>query len=265
MKQRQSVFTLAFATTILLAACGDDSTGGTGGDTGGTSSTGGTTSDGGSASTGGTSSAGGTATTGGSGGAATGGAGGAQANVQVSNTNNAMVCPLASQHGIYPVLPDEAGHYATARLTPVSYPFTITQVAYDLVQPNGVAQCADQSLAHQVQLIVSSEDKPSASPSADGSLKETIAVPAGAASTHTVELSLANPITLTSGQSLFVSVQLVGSAGKSLCIGACGEAAAKSDVDYWSNAVAEPFNWADMVGDFGFTYNYMTRAYGHNQ
>lgn len=182
---------------------------------------------------------------------------------EVANVRSAAACPLESQAGTYPVLPGEAGHYAATRLRPPSYPFVIRSVAYDLVAPAGVAQC-NAGIAHEVQLYVGGA-MPSASPSSDGSLAETIAVPAGMTGPHTNELELETPVTLEEGEYLYVAIQLAG-AGEppttSLCLGACGEGTAISDVDYWSNATAEPFSWNDMVDDFAFTNNFMVRAYG---
>jgi hypothetical protein len=183
--------------------------------------------------------------------------------VEIANVRTAATCPLTAQHGTYPSLPGEAGHYAAARLEPPSYPFEVRSIAYDLLLPAGVAQC-DASLAHEVQVYVASADSPPAMPSSDDSRVATLAVPSGAAAGHTNELELPEPVTLEAGESLFVAVQLAAGAGAttSLCIGACGEGTAISDVDFWSNAAAEPFAWADMVDEFGFTNNFMIRAYG---
>jgi hypothetical protein len=185
--------------------------------------------------------------------------------VVVSNVPDETACPPDAEYGVSPLLPNEAGHYATTRLTPPSYPFKVTRVAYALGQPAGVAQCGNQSFAHKVQIYVSGDKKPSNTPTADGTLVDTIDVPAGSASSHTVEVALTAPITLTAGKSLYVAVQLVANGAQSLCIGSCGATSAIAGVDFWSNAATEPFSYQDMVSDFGFTYNFMTRAYGTAQ
>jgi hypothetical protein len=182
--------------------------------------------------------------------------------VVIANVPDDTQCPAGSQFSVSPVLPNEAGHYATTRLTPPSYPFEVSRVSYRLAQAGGVAQCSDQSFAHEVQVYVSSAAKPSDNPSTDGTLVDTIDVPAGSSSGRTVDLALTAPVTLETGESLYVAVQLVGSGAHSLCIGSCAPATPIAGVDFWSNAAAEPFSYQDMVSDFGFTYNFMTRAHG---
>lgn len=179
--------------------------------------------------------------------------------VVLSNVPDIASC--SSGHGIAPLIPAELGHYAAARLTPPSYPFTVDQISYDLVTPPG-APC-NAEFAHEVRLVVSDTAAPSASPSTDGTL---VAVGAGSASgstARTMVLDLETSITLTAGQHLFVSIQLTGDADSALCVGACQTGSPISDVDYWSNAAAEPYSWADMIDDFGFPYNFTTRARGY--
>lgn len=185
--------------------------------------------------------------------------------VTLSNVPALADCPGGDRFSIAPVIPQEVGHLAAARLVPASYPVQITKVAYDLAVPAGGGDC-DLSFAHTVEVYVDTAVAPNARPST-GTLVHSISVPAGVATDHTVELTLPSAVTLTTGQSLFVAVKLTGNdlnpPTKALCIGACRVATgAKSDVDYWSNAAAEPYAWADMVDDFGFTYNYAIRASG---
>jgi hypothetical protein len=187
---------------------------------------------------------------------------GGHAEVELSNVPNEADCPAAMQYGIAPILPGEAGHYATTRLVPPSYPFEVTRIGYWLATPAGVAQCADQSLPHQVQIYVSDGAEPSNTPSTDGTLVDTLDVAGGAEAAHAVEVPLTSPITLQEGESIFIAVQMVGSGAQSICIGACGATAAIGGVDFWSNAANEPFTYLDMIDDFGFTYNFSTRAFG---
>lgn len=185
--------------------------------------------------------------------------------VALANVPSLATCPGVDLFSITPILPDEAGHFAAARLTPETYPVDVTTVAYDLAVPGAGGDC-DLTLAHTVEVYVDTAIAPAARPS-DGTLVHRIDVPGGAAANHAVELTLPTPIHLTTGQSVFVAVKLVGddtaNPTSALCIAACRTAAgAISDVDYWSNAAAEPFAWADMVDDFGFTYNFTIRAAG---
>lgn len=164
-------------------------------------------------------------------------------------------------HAIYPFLPDELGHYATVRLQPPSYPFVVDQITYDLLAPSGT-QC-DASFEHEVRLIVSASPTPPRSPSADGTLVATGNGVAGGSGSRTLVLDLPTEVRLERGEYLYVAVKLTGTASSSLCIGACATGHPLSDVDYWSNAAAEPYAWVDMVDDLGFTYNYTIRARGH--
>jgi hypothetical protein len=185
--------------------------------------------------------------------------------VALQNVPSLASCPGVDGFSIAPVIPAEVGHLAAARLAPDSYPVDITSVGYDLAAPQGSADC-DLSLAHAVEVYVDSGVAPAMRPSA-GTLVHRFDVPAGPATNHAVELDLPEPVRLTTGQSLFVAVKLTGNDAtnptRALCIAACRiPAGAISDVDYWSNAAVEPYPWADMVDDFGFTYNYTIRAAG---
>lgn len=181
----------------------------------------------------------------------------------LKNVPSLADCAGTDQFSIAPVIPQETGHLAAGRLAPPSYPFEVESIGYDLAAPGGSADC-DLSLPHRVDVYVASGVAPSNTPS----VVQSFDVPAGSAANHSVDLELASPITLTSGQSLFVAVEMAGNgtsttSTKAVCIAACRLAAgALSDVDYWSNAAATPYAWADMVDDFGFTYNYTIRATG---
>ncbi len=178
--------------------------------------------------------------------------------IEVSNVP--ADCPASSILAVSPILPDEAGHYAATRLTPPAYPFSVTSIEYDLVQPPGNVQCANQGFEHEVQIYIATDTAPPATPEAPV-LWDTFPMPPSDPETHTNEISFADPIQLTAGQHLYVSVQLVGEGEESLCIASCAETST-AEVDYWSNAAAVPFAWADMVEDFGFALNFTTRMYG---
>lgn len=164
-------------------------------------------------------------------------------------------------HAVIPVIPDELGHYATARLRPPSYPFVVNQITYDLLSPPGTP--CDASFAHEVRLIVSSAASPPTSPSTDGTLVATGTGVAGGSDSRTLVLDLPEEVRLDEGEYLYVAVKLNGGATTAMCIGACATGTPLSDVDFWSAAAAEPYRWADMVDDYGFTYNFTIRARGH--
>jgi hypothetical protein len=179
--------------------------------------------------------------------------------VTLANVPSPETC--GSLHAIAPVIPDEVGHYAAVRLRPPSYPFVVEQISYDLLAPAGTP--CDASFEHEVRLIVSSSPTPPAQPSTDGTLVATAVGAASGSETRTLVLDLPESVRLEDGEYLYVAVKLTGDASHALCIGACATGTPLSDVDYWSNAAAEPYAWADMIDDFGFTYNYTIRARGH--
>lgn len=216
----------------------------------------------------------------GGGGAAAGGgsAGGGGGDVTVANAPIDGACQ--NENSLSPVYPDEVGHWTASRLTPPSYPFTVSKVGYSLAGEQTGGAC-DAELPHKVQVFVGAADGGAlpASPSTAGAVQTiTVANSSGQADlakldggvrgrifTHT----LSAPITLTTGQALVVSVQMAGrpgnnDAGVTTCLATCkpSTGTAKAKFDYWSNAVNEPYQWADLVGDFGFTQYNTIRAIG---
>jgi hypothetical protein len=130
----------------------------------------------------------------------------------------------------------EAGHLIAARLTPPSYPYEVTEVQYELV---GAAPC-DSSFGHRVEVFVGTDDAPANDPAAT-----RLDVPAAVTTepVRVVQLTLPSPITLQSGEHLFVAVELVHE-GTS-CIGMC-DGAGDWTRNYWSNAQSAPYSWAAL-------------------
>ena len=157
---------------------------------------------------------------------------------------------------IGPVLPDEAGHYAATTLVPPRYPFTVTAISYDLGSNSGPCNAG---IAHNVLVFKSAAEKPSLRPSADGPVA-TLPVAAAADANRNISLTLPTAITLNTGERLVVAVQLTSAANKAVCVRACPSAHAKQD--WWSNATAEPYAWADMIADFGFASQFVIHAKG---
>ncbi|MBK7863704.1 MAG: hypothetical protein IPJ65_34885 [Archangiaceae bacterium] len=243
----------ALVAMASLVACSSGGNGGTGGGNGNAGGTGGSS--------------------GGTGGSTGGGTAG---DVTLANAPFDSACNV--ENAVSPLYPDEVGHWTATRLTPATYPFTVSKVAYSLV---GIqAGACDAELAHKVQVFVSRDGGLDPSPADAGALTLTVANSNGQADfakvdggvrgrifTHT----LASPVTLTSGQSLFVAVQMAGRAGGpddagiTTCLATCrpaGDAGVKSNIDFWSNSATEPYPWADLVGDFGFTQYNTIRAIG---
>ena len=181
--------------------------------------------------------------------------------VEVRNTPE--VCKAGEV--VAPILPDEAGHLAATTLTPPSYPFEVTQVAYDLLGTDAPGAC-DSTLAHRVELYVIEGAAPPADP-ADAVSSLTIDVDADEAAVEEriVTLDLEAPIVLAEGQVLVVAVEMVGNdeLSASACVRACRDTGGIAELDWWSNAAAVPYAWADMVGDFGFISNFNHRMTGH--
>ena len=159
-----------------------------------------------------------------------------------------------------PVAPldGEEEHLLAVRLTPPSYPFQVNRVRYRLVGADWASMCAP-GLAHRVDVWVGSTAVPAAEPS----LSETVEVPAdpGQTTSRWVELALASPIILESGQDLFIGVALSGGTdGSRICVNMCMDDG-EDDRNYWSNAKAPPYSWAEMAS-FGFDNDSCIEAIG---
>lgn len=161
-----------------------------------------------------------------------------------------------SDQKIGPLLPDEAGHFGATTLTPPRYPFTVTSISYALGSNSGTCNAG---VAHNVLVFKSTADKPSLRPTADGPIT-TLTVAAAADADRNIAMQLPTAITLNAGEKLIVAIQLKAAGNKSICISACPSAHVKQD--WWSNAVAEPYAWADMVAEFGFASQFIIHASG---
>ncbi len=230
-----SLLLTVFAGTSLLA-CDDDGGGGGGGAAGGAGGTAGAstttttpTNQGGGGTGGSSSGTGGTGGHGGQGGEAPTGWFGTTPTL----TNDADCLEWMA------VAPaeNEAGHLYAARLTPPSYPFLVTEVQYELA---GGGDC-DSSFAHRVEVFVDSATTPAASPTVT---QLDIVATSGTEPVRVVTAQLPSPITLQTGEHLFVAVELV--TVDTSCIAACGGATI-TDRDWWSNATAAPYSWASMA------------------
>ena len=49
---------------------------------------------------------------------------------------------------------------------------------------------------------------------------------------------------------------------ESICIAACADGGGKPGVNWWTGATEAPFDWSDLVADFGFTHDMMVTASG---
>jgi hypothetical protein len=131
-----------------------------------------------------------------------------------------------------------------ARLTPKSYPFTVSGVRYFL--SGSAQQGCDNGLAHDVVVFVGTQTTPPASPT----VSETIKVPAkaGDKGTRMVNLALTTPLTLKSGEHLFVAplVTYDTSASGSICLQLCSESAT-GDASFTNDTGATvPYTWTSF-------------------
>jgi hypothetical protein len=150
----------------------------------------------------------------------------------------------------------EEGLLAAARLSPSAYPFTVSSVRYEL---SAEADRCSNSLAHKVVVFVATTVVPPGTPAG----VQTINAPAvsGSPAARTVEHTLATPITLSSGQHLFVGVSLPGDAGTAtLCIQAC-DGNGIDDRNYWSTSPDPDYKWVEL-SSFGINANLRIEALG---
>jgi hypothetical protein len=162
---------------------------------------------------------------------------------------------------VAPELPVEAGLYAAARLRPLAWPATITDVAYGL--PN--AEECDAGLAHKVIVFAVDAGVPVEDPAAAPGA-QTLDYEASPEGTGlvTVELALRQPITLTEGLDLFVAIQLTANAdaSASICIASCADDGGTPGVNWWSETTEAPFTWSDLVEQYGISEDLMVSATG---
>jgi len=67
---------------------------------------------------------------------------------------------------------------------------------------------------------------------------------------------------LSTGENLFVAVELAGEAGGDrVCITACNNTVGASEANYWSNATSAPYSWVP-IESFGLNINIAIWAMG---
>jgi hypothetical protein len=169
--------------------------------------------------------------------------------------------------------PGEDDFLLGVRLTPPSYPFTVYKIRYAVANQGSACR---PDVAHRVELSVAPQPDASTAPANNPTIVETIQVPgvapdagpydagppdSGAPKRIWLEHTLTTPITLTTGQDLFVSIQLAGIPGtQTLCVGFCFENTI-ADRNYWSQAASVPYNWATL-DSIGFPINAEVEALG---
>lgn len=248
---------VGLTSALFTVGCGSD---GTTDGTGGAGSTSSSASSSDATST--TTSASGTGGAGGQGGSGEGGQGGEGGGEPVDLcagfpvTNNTTSCKADA---VFP-LPGEEAHWIAERLTPPSYPFTVTKVRYVMRGGAEGNYTCDNGLAHQADVFVGTDLVPAATPIP----AEHIDVPASANvdGLRVLDHDLTAPITLQTGDYLFVAIQNAGVAPTDCtCFESCTGTAFVSDANYWSNQGDPPFPWATLES-FNIKANYTICADG---
>ncbi len=147
-----------------------------------------------------------------------------------------------------------AGPYMAARLTPPSYPHVINSFSYDLVEyQNGPCTA---SLAHTVIAFRTTTVAPPSVPTVS-TVQVSAAAPnlpvgvlTGLPATYSVrrvKIVFTSPVTLTTGEHLFIGIQSKSSGADFLCSLVCPSAPADSTRNYWSSTTSSPFSWVTLA------------------
>jgi hypothetical protein len=159
--------------------------------------------------------------------------------------------------------PGEEGHLCAGRLTPSAYPFEVRTIRYRLGHGASKGVDCNAGLEHKVELYVSSDAKPPATPTA----VRAITIPPKdpqtiSAEGREVSIDLAPTLTLLGAEHLFVAVRFAGTHPKVLCVAVNAEEPYQGDRNYWSNAAAAPYPWVQL-DSFGLKGSIMVSALGY--
>ncbi len=159
---------------------------------------------------------------------------------------------------IGPVLPDEIGDHAAARITPPSYPYRVDSVSYKLT---GQETTCGTDIAHAVIVFAGpSADFPPATP--DGLQRIEVAGLDTDERVRIVTVDLPTPIVLEAGQDLFVGVEMDANEARtvSICLDGC-PLGGEDHRQYWSSESEAPFSWATLYS-YGIAEDYAIWASG---
>ncbi len=177
--------------------------------------------------------------------------------VELSN----VPLPCANPNGVAPLLPGEADYLAATVLTPDAYPFEVTHVEYELIA-GGACNSTFPHVVHAFAVGAQVPASPSLGPFFASAVVEYD--PSATNGRH-VALPLETPLVLQPGESVAIAVRLAVNASitESICLATCMDSTTPG-LDFWSNGVAEPYLWQDLVSEFGLA-NATVRAIGHVQ
>lgn len=149
-------------------------------------------------------------------------------------------------------LEDEIDELAAAKLTPPSYPATITSVQYTLWNGDWdqTAFC-DAGIGHEVVLFVGTGPTP---PSTPVSIIAQPTTEFGDAQTSVLlTADVVPPITLKTGEHLFVAIRMTADDSGVVCPGMCRTRDWKLRQNYWSNTTEAPYSWSALES-FGLAF-----------
>lgn len=169
--------------------------------------------------------------------------------VTLTNSPNACI----DTYEVHPLVGEE-DNLAAVKLTPPSYPATVTAVTWSLAhgQFGGSSEpFCDAALEYEVLVFKSLSPAPPASPT----IIETITVPASSLpSTKAIYYyteTLSTPITLTVGEKLYVAVRLTGDPDTDVvCISMCRNSDWRKRLNWWSYSDAAPYPWDTMENNY---------------
>jgi len=139
------------------------------------------------------------------------------------------------------------GFWAAVKLTPEGYPFSVRSIRYLLEGGSAGSVTCRPDLGHRLRLYVDS----SSSPPADELPVFEMEVPdsPGNLSDREIYEHIYPEIEITSGQYLFVAIEMVGENPELLCLSLCYDPPVQSSGSWWSHAAETPFAWGTLDDD----------------
>ena len=151
--------------------------------------------------------------------------------------------PDCSEAGAINADPTDPAFIITTHITPTNYPFTITNIHYMLQPPFAKGTDCDNGLAHRAELHVGDGATPQASPTIAASFD--VAADTATDAGRWVVHGLSTPVQLTTGQSIYLMVEIPARVGgKTLCPLVCSDNSPSGDrsfIDVDSNQ--PPYQW----------------------
>ena len=179
---------------------------------------------------------------------------------KITNTPNAScVTGTPDSVGSDASNPDEHEAWTVARLTPPTYPFSALAIDYDLVaNSNG----CDVNIPHRVRVFKGTSAVPIASPVDVLEMSVSHATPVLTTTYHQI-VALPSPVTLQSGESLFVAVEMKVVGASENCILVCRGEAGQRDRNYWTDSDDAPSAWSTLAS-YGIPENIRVEASGQS-